>query len=229
MSRPSALGDGRNPTGVHRSAAHGARIDALSESARTVLRVASVIGVRFDPPMVEDVLGDPVGSDVYDRLSEASLIVPADAAGWRFSHPLIHDAAYWGLLAAARRRLHARVADRLEPAFTPDDLESTVIALPLLNELKEKGADRTYDIIIDVNRDYPGGRDRAQQRIKELIAEISKGQRQPGRGVHHRKTATTSQYVFGELRGDPGLATAAVNVLLREALCRIKPARSREA
>jgi subtilisin family serine protease len=104
--------------------------------------------------------------------------------------------------AGAKPAAAARVADRLEPAFTPDDLESTVIALPLLNELKDKGADRIYDIIIDVNRDYPGGRDKAQQRITELIAAISKGQRQPGRGVHHRKTATTRQYVFGELRGD---------------------------
>jgi adenylate cyclase len=92
----------------------GARIDALSEEARTALRVASVIGVTFAPDMVEDVLGDPVSPDVYERLAEASLIAPLDATAWRFSHPLIHDAAYWGLLATARRRLHARVADRLE-------------------------------------------------------------------------------------------------------------------
>ena len=95
----------------------GARIDALTEEARTVLRVASVIGVSFAVPVVDDVLGDHVEPTVYDRLAEASLIVPFDAAdAWRFSHPLIHDAAYWGLLVSARRRLHARVADRLEAA-----------------------------------------------------------------------------------------------------------------
>ena len=77
----------------------GARIDALSEDARTVLRVASVIGVTFRAVFVEDVLGDPVAAEVFEGLTEASLIVPLDAAGtWRFSHPLIHDAAYWGLL-----------------------------------------------------------------------------------------------------------------------------------
>jgi class 3 adenylate cyclase len=92
----------------------GARIDALSEDARTVLRVASVIGVTFEGETVEDVLGDPVAPATYEGLTEASLIAPLDARGWRFSHPLIHDAAYWGLLATARRRLHARVADRLE-------------------------------------------------------------------------------------------------------------------
>jgi class 3 adenylate cyclase len=93
----------------------GARIDALSEDARTALRVASVIGVTFRAVVVEDVLGDPVAADVFEGLAEASLIVPLDAADtWRFSHPLIHDAAYWGLLGTARRRLHARVADLLE-------------------------------------------------------------------------------------------------------------------
>jgi class 3 adenylate cyclase len=93
----------------------GARIDALSEDARTVLRVAAVIGVTFRGPVVDEVLGDRVAPELYEGLAAASLIVPVDAAdGWRFSHPLIHDAAYWGLLASARRRLHARVADRLE-------------------------------------------------------------------------------------------------------------------
>jgi adenylate cyclase len=92
----------------------GARIDALSEEARTALRVASVIGVMFDAATVDDVLGDEVPTETYDGLAAASLIVRANATAWRFSHPLIHDTAYWGLLASARRRLHARVADRLE-------------------------------------------------------------------------------------------------------------------
>jgi hypothetical protein len=43
------------------------------------------------------------------------MIVPGDASGgWRFCHPLIHDAAYASLLASDRRVLHARVADRIE-------------------------------------------------------------------------------------------------------------------
>jgi predicted ATPase len=93
----------------------GARIDALSEEERTVLRVASVIGVTFEAPVIGEVLGDHVELGVYANLVAASLIVSLDAGdGWRFSHPLIHDAAYWGLLGSARRRLHARVADLLQ-------------------------------------------------------------------------------------------------------------------
>jgi class 3 adenylate cyclase len=93
----------------------GARIDALSEEERTVLRVASVVGVTFRAPVIGELLGDHVEPGVYANLAQASLIVSQDAAdAWRFSHPLIHDAAYWSLLGSARRRLHGRVADLLE-------------------------------------------------------------------------------------------------------------------
>ena len=111
------LGDGSSGKGMPMTlrALLGARIDALSEEARTVLRVASVIGVTFREPIVADVFGERVEREVYERLGEASLIVAVDGAGgWRFSHPLIHDAAYSGLLGSSRRRLHSRVADLLD-------------------------------------------------------------------------------------------------------------------
>lgn len=48
------------------------------------------------------------------------MIVPLDAnGGWRFCHPLIHDAAYRSLLATDRRALHGRVADRMEATTPP--------------------------------------------------------------------------------------------------------------
>ena len=93
----------------------GARIDSLSENGREILRIASVVGMAFREAFVEEVVGEPVEPAIYERLAEASLIVPLDGGGrWRFGHPLIHDAAYAGLLASRRRRVHARVADRLE-------------------------------------------------------------------------------------------------------------------
>jgi class 3 adenylate cyclase len=95
----------------------GARIDALAEDTRTLIRVASVIGMTFDESTVAAILGSSPDAAHYQRLAESSLIVPLDGtAGWQFSHPLIHDAAYWGLLGTSRKRLHARVADQLEAA-----------------------------------------------------------------------------------------------------------------
>jgi predicted ATPase len=97
----------------------GARIDTLSENAREILRMASVIGMVFRESFVEEVVGESVDPAVYERLAEASLIVAIDGGGqWRFGHPLIHDAAYSGLLASRRRQVHARVADRLEASST---------------------------------------------------------------------------------------------------------------
>jgi class 3 adenylate cyclase len=93
----------------------GGRIDALSADARAVLRVAAVVGMAFREATVEDVLDEPVDAVIYERLADAAMIVPIDGVGgWRFCHPLIHDAAYSSLLASDRRALHARVADRIE-------------------------------------------------------------------------------------------------------------------
>jgi class 3 adenylate cyclase len=93
----------------------GSRIDALSVEMRTVLRVGAVLGMSFREATIEGVLEGDVDAGVYERLAEAAMIVPFDAnGGWRFCHPLIHDAAYRSLLATDRRALHARVADRIE-------------------------------------------------------------------------------------------------------------------
>jgi class 3 adenylate cyclase len=98
----------------------GSRIDALSVESRAVLRVASVIGMSFREVVVEEVLEERVDPGRYERLAEAAMIVPGDASGgWRFCHPLIHDAAYASLLASDRKTLHARVADRIE-SRSPD-------------------------------------------------------------------------------------------------------------
>jgi predicted ATPase len=92
----------------------GARIDALDEAARDVLGVASVIGIGFRDGDIADLLERPIPQGALDRLVEAALIVPHGDGTWRFSHPLVQDTAYAGLLASRRRRLHARLADRIE-------------------------------------------------------------------------------------------------------------------
>lgn len=98
----------------------GARLDGLDEPARDVLSVASVVGIGFRLAELEDLLGKPIAPGTLDRLVDAALIVPAAGSGtWRFSHPLVHETAYAGMLASRRRRLHARLADRLEAGPPP--------------------------------------------------------------------------------------------------------------
>jgi adenylate cyclase len=92
----------------------GARIDALPSRARSVLGIASVIGITFRPSALEELLQEPLEQATFDQLADAALIVPHENGEWRFSHTLIHDAAYAGLLASRRRALHGSFADRLE-------------------------------------------------------------------------------------------------------------------
>jgi predicted ATPase len=108
-------GPGHQPVPATLRALLGSRIDALTPESRAVLRVASVLGMSFHEDVVDDVLAEHVDAARYERLAEAAMIVPIDASGgWRFCHPLIHDAAYAGLLATDRKALHTRVADRME-------------------------------------------------------------------------------------------------------------------
>jgi len=97
----------------------GARIDALEPDARAALDVAAVIGIWFRPSLVTMLLaqdGTAVTESTWARLATSSMVLPAEPGGetWRFAHALIHDAAYAGMLASRRRRLHERVADDLE-------------------------------------------------------------------------------------------------------------------
>jgi adenylate cyclase len=112
--RVALMGTGEARLPITLRAVLGARIDALPSRARSALGVASVIGITFRPTVVAELLEEPLDQSTFDRLVEAALIVPSEDGDWRFSHALIHDAAYAGLLASRRRALHSRVADRLE-------------------------------------------------------------------------------------------------------------------
>ena len=99
----------------------GARIDALPDDARAVLQVASVVGMTFDAALVARLAGrEGLEGDlaVLDAAAVVGSIDESDGT-WRFSHPLIHDVAYSGILAARRRELHSRLADELETMEPP--------------------------------------------------------------------------------------------------------------
>jgi len=126
----------------------GARIDGLDPAARRAVGVASVIGIRFNEDELAGLLDGPVDPDVLPRLAREAIVLPVDEASWRFAHPLIHDAAYAGLLASHRRELHARMADRLEGRVGPLVIEQlaahraaagdAVRAVPLLRAAAQR-------------------------------------------------------------------------------------------
>jgi class 3 adenylate cyclase len=122
----------------------GARIDALPPDAREALGVASVIGMRFDQARIEGLTGAAMAPGTLERVADAGLVALDRDGTWRFSHPLIHDTAYAGVLASRRRQLHGRLADQLEERYDPRSVSliavhraasgDAVRAIPLLEE-----------------------------------------------------------------------------------------------
>ena len=104
-----------------------ARLDRLDEPRQELVQVASVIGRRFQRPVVEGVYAGPASLDEsLARLISFELIQAEQldrALAYLFRHALLRDVAYEGILFARRRVLHGRVARRVEELSReqPDD------------------------------------------------------------------------------------------------------------
>jgi len=125
----------------------GARIDALPAVEREALGVASVVGMRFESEWLERLMERPLPEGTLERLDEAALIVRGDDEAWRFAHPLIHDAAYAGVLLDRRRRLHARFADELEARHDP-----LAVSLIAVHRAASGDASRAVPLLDDAAR-----------------------------------------------------------------------------
>jgi serine protease AprX len=89
-----------------------------------------------------------------------------------------------------------------ERSFTPETLDSTIIALPLLKDMDEHDdPEHPFGVVIDVNLNYYGGRDEAKVRIEHLIQELMTKHNVRGKnmGIHQRKSKLSKQYIFGKL------------------------------
>jgi class 3 adenylate cyclase/tetratricopeptide (TPR) repeat protein len=93
-----------------------ARLSALSERQRIVIRAAGVVGTCFDEERVLSAAGvlDPrsLADDLADL--EAMKIVRKSPEGWQFSHALIRDAALQSLLPSELRHRHRALAEWYE-------------------------------------------------------------------------------------------------------------------
>lgn len=96
-------------------------------------------------------------------------------------------------------------------SFTPTDLDRTIVSLPLLDKIRNEPSD-LYDVIIEVNLDYSGGRKAARDLvwgwIDELTKRTTRGPRPsplpanpkgPSEGVNRIKSEYSQQYIFGKL------------------------------
>ena len=102
-------------------------------------------------------------------------------------------------------------------AFTPEVLDQTVIAIPLLKILKDerdeeakaRKARKRYTpkplgVILDLNLEYRLGRDECRDRVRELVAEAiaraaTKKASGPPQGINEAKSEFSNQYMFARL------------------------------
>lgn len=99
-----------------------ARLDRLSDAAREIAQVASVIGSEFSWGLLNAVAStrDDELEEILERLVEADLLLVQGAAPestYRFRHALIQDAAYQSLLRTRRHHYHRLIARAMEIRF----------------------------------------------------------------------------------------------------------------
>lgn len=94
-------------------------------------------------------------------------------------------------------------SDPTKKPFTPEVLDRTVIAVPLLEKIKTEGEAKVQSIIIDLNLDYHGGREAARQQAQELVKNIitELGLDPKQQNVNNTKSKLSHQYLFAALEG----------------------------
>jgi class 3 adenylate cyclase/predicted ATPase len=90
----------------------GAQIDRLEPRDRDALRAVAVAGMRIDPDLLAEVLGQPPSAGQWERLS--AFVQPDEDGSLRFRHALVRDTAYEGLSFRRRRQLHDGLGRALE-------------------------------------------------------------------------------------------------------------------
>ena len=106
-----------NPEGVpdHLSDLLLARIDALDEGPRALLRVASVNGTRLDTATLAELAGlDQTQMEAYLREALDANVLRQAGESLEFRHPLLREATYDDLMPDERTRIHARLAEILQ-------------------------------------------------------------------------------------------------------------------
>jgi subtilisin family serine protease len=106
-------------------------------------------------------------------------------------------------------------SDPEKKPFVPTNLDRTVIAIPLLNILREEESKRQQDpkeppkvhpVIIDLNLEFEHGRDKAREwiveRTMELVAQKGQNKDSSVHGINKDKSKLSQQYLFARLEGD---------------------------
>ncbi|MGH9005024.1 MAG: ATP-binding protein, partial [Acidimicrobiia bacterium] len=97
----------------------GRRLSRLAESTNHVLAVGAVVGLEFEPAVVERAAGvdeDELLGALEEAIGARLLVEVSGGARYRFTHALVRATLYEELSGARRVALHRRVAEGIEAA-----------------------------------------------------------------------------------------------------------------
>lgn len=95
----------------------GARIDKLEDDPKYVLQKSSVIGRRFEYPILKRVAEVERLEEHLNKLCALDMIKPVDEVSFAFEHILTYEIAYNTITAPRRRRYHGEVGDCIEGLY----------------------------------------------------------------------------------------------------------------
>jgi predicted ATPase/class 3 adenylate cyclase len=100
------------------------RLDRLSETTRTLIESAAVIGPQFSEQLLAAVAPEPamIEQSLSELLNAAMILHDQHAIlpTYQFKHALFHDVVYANMLFAQRREAHMRVATAIELVYAEE-------------------------------------------------------------------------------------------------------------
>nr|WP_302479300.1 AAA family ATPase [Ruegeria arenilitoris] len=91
------------------------RIERLAPEDREILQAAAVIGRRFDPGLLSQIVPDTdeIGATLQRLQAQDVLYREANSTDYLFKHVLLRDSVYQSLILSRRSELHLAIADAL--------------------------------------------------------------------------------------------------------------------
>ena len=181
-----------------------ARIDALDDGPRALLRLASVNGTRLDTETLAELAGlDQTQMESYLREALDANVLRQNGGSLEYRHPLLREAAYDDLMPDERTRIHARLAEILQ-ARVDAELDPGVAILSRLAFHWNAAHDLPHTLAASVRAGLVAKRLGAAEALTHIERALSLWDRVPDAETVAGHPQTELLVLLGESAGDQG-------------------------
>jgi tetratricopeptide (TPR) repeat protein len=92
------------------------RVDSLKPNLKRVLDIASIIGFKFEPGLISQLIGrsNVEVLEILDEIAKSSSLVVEEGTTYRFDHIKTRDAVYEKISLPLKQAYHQQIAEKLE-------------------------------------------------------------------------------------------------------------------